>query len=57
MPQKSIAGIDVEEDAVNLYYFLKAKSTVPEIPHSPASMPYQLLPAVTIAGVREPEAI
>lgn len=26
--QKSIAGIDVTEDAVNLYYYLKAKSTV-----------------------------
>ena len=28
LPQKSLAGIDVSEDAVNLYYYLKAKSTV-----------------------------
>ena len=35
--QKSIAGIDVEEDAVNLYYFLKAKSTVSDLPPASAA--------------------
>ncbi len=41
--QVSMSGISVSEDAVNLFYYMKAKSTVrPALFQHPCCLPYQL---------------